>query len=375
MGNKKQKKNKNTIQHPLFGISIKNWINILENNGGVDTKYLHRGIFVTIMSIITSPIRLLFKLKYDLKIKNTKIEHPPVIIIGHWRSGTTYLHELISQDPQFCFVSLWHTMLPDSFIILEPIKGFLSNFLPKKRPMDEIRVDIDGPYEEEAGIAVFSLWSFFHCLHFARNAEEQYLKSIHFEGLSDAEKQLWQDKYLKFMKSVTYSNNGKRLLIKNPANTARIPTLLEIFPNANFIHIYRNPYKVYLSTVKMRNRVLDKLALQEANKEEIEEQVINNYKRIMKSYFEQKKQIPKDKIVDVCYEDLVSNPIKQVKKIYSELNLPGLDRALPEMKKYLTKQKDYKTNVYKIDRDILKHVEKEWDFTINLWNYKPPNLE
>jgi hypothetical protein len=365
-------KKKETIQHPLFGISLINWIRLLNNNKGIDKRYLKRGVFITLSSIFTTPARILFKLKYQNKINNTKITNPPIIIIGHWRTGTTYLHELISHDPQFCFVTLWNTLLPDSFLILDPFKRFLSNFLPKKRPMDEISVFMDGPYEEEAAIAVLSPWSFFHCLHFARNAEEQYQKSIHFKGLSDSEIEQWKNNYFKFMKTVTYANNGKKLLLKNPANTPRIKTLLEIFPEAKFIHIYRNPYKVYLSTIKMRNRVLDKLALQNASIKEIENQVIENYIRLMNSFFEQEKQIPKDRIVDVRYEDLVADPIKQVKLIYSKLKISGLDSALPEMQKYLERQKDYKTNVYKIDDEILKRVKNNWDFTIKRWNYKPP---
>ncbi len=367
----KQKNNKN-IQHSLFGISTRKWIQLLDKNGGVEKGFLKRGAFITFSSVFTAPARVLFKIKYDSKINNTEITYPPVIIIGHWRSGTSYLHELLSQDQQFCYVTLWNTLLPDSYMILEPIKNFLSNFLPKTRPMDEIKVDIDGPYEEEAAIAVFSPWSFFHCLHFARNAEEQYLKSIHFNDLTNKEKDQWKNNYLKFMKTVTYSNNGKRLLLKNPANTARIKTLLELFPEANFIHIYRNPYKVYLSTIKMRNRALDKLALQSASKKDIEKQVIENYKRLMKSYFKQKNKIPKNKLVDIRYEDLVSDPIKQIRKIYSKLKIPGLKNALPEMQKYLEKQKDYKTNVYTIDNKIIQHVQNNWNFTIDLWDYKPP---
>jgi omega-hydroxy-beta-dihydromenaquinone-9 sulfotransferase len=366
------KENKETIQHSLFGISTRNWIKLLKKNKGVDNRYLKRGIFITLSSIFFAPARFLFKIRYDSKIKETKIKHPPVIIVGHWRTGTTYLHELLSQDPQFCSVTLWNTLLPDSFLILNPLKKFLSNFLPKKRPMDEIRVDIDGPYEEEAGIAVLSQWSFFHCLHFPRNAEEQYLKSMHFKGMSKKEIKQWKESYLKFMKTVTYSNNGKRLLLKNPANSTRIPMLLELFPDANFIHIYRNPYKVYLSTIKMRNRVLDKLALQNASKSEIENQVIENYKRVMNSLFKDIKKIPKNKIVEVRYEDLVADPKKQVKKIYEKLNLPGLEKAIPEMNKYLEMQKDYKVNVYKIDKKILDRVKENWNFTIDLWNYKPP---
>ncbi len=364
--------NKKTIQHPLFGISTKKWIQLLEKNGGVEKGFLTRGTFITLSSIFTTPVRIFFKIKYESKIKNLKIKHSPVIIIGHWRSGTTYLHELFSQDPQFCYVSLWNTLLPEGFLVLEPIKNFLSNFLPKKRPMDEIKVDIDGPYEEEAGIAVLSPWSFFHCLHFARNAEEQYLKSIHFNNLKPEEINQWKQNYLTFMKTVTYANNGKRLLLKNPANTARITTLLELFPKAKFIHIYRNPYKVYLSTIKMRNRVLDKLALQNADKEEIKQQVTENYKRLMKRYFEQKKHIPKENLVDVKYEDLVANPIKEVKKIYVQLDLPDLQSALPEMQKYLDGKKDYKTNVYAIDEEIIQHVKSNWKFTIDLWKYDKP---
>lgn len=372
MTSKNNKKNSKNIQHPLFGISIKKWMQLLENNGGIDIGFIKRGLFITLSSIFTTPARMLFKLKYNSKINNTKIKYPPVIIIGHWRTGTTYLHELLSKDPQFCSVTLWNTLLPDSFLILEPMKKFLSNFLPKKRPMDEISVDIDGPYEEEAAIAVFSPWSFFHCLHFARNAEEQYLKSIHFEGLTKEEKEQWKKDYEKFMKTVTFANNGKSLLLKNPANSTRIRMLLELFPEAKFIHIYRNPYKVYLSTVKMRNNVLDKLALQDASKEEIEKQVIENYKRLMKSYFEQEKLIPKGKIVEVRYEDLVSDPIAHVRNIYSKLNLPGFNDALPEMKKYLERQKDYKTNVYTIDKKIIERVKNNWNFTIERWDYKPP---
>jgi hypothetical protein len=42
------------------------------------------------------------------------------------------------------------------------------------------------------------------------------------------------------------------------------------------------------------------------------------------------------------------------------------------MKKYLDKKKDYKTNVYKIDKAIIQRVAEQWNFTIKKWNYSPP---
>lgn len=341
-------------------------------NGGVDLRYLDRALFVTVVSLFTAPARILFHIKYDTKIRKQTIDRPPVFIIGHWRSGTTYLHELLSNDPQFCYTSLWDTLLPDSGLVLGITKRFLAWFLPEERPMDAIKVAMDGPYEDEAGLAVLSPWSFFHCLHFPRNAEEQYCKSIHFQGLSTEEQHQWKETYKWFIQMVLFANPGKRFLSKNPPNTARLEILQELFPNACFIHIYRNPYLVYLSTKKMRMRVLDKLGLQEGSEQIIETQVTQNYIRLMTSFFEQQKLLPKDRFVEIRYEDLTRDPIGEIKHIYETLQLPGLDNALPAMQTYLDKKAQYKTNVYTIDAAILAHVEKHWRFTLDRWGYTPP---
>ena len=92
----------------------------------------------------------------------------------------------------------------------------------------------------------------------------------------------------------------------------------------------------------------------------------------MNSYFEQVKMIPKDRLVDVKYEELVSNPIEEVKKIYSKLKIPDFRNALPGFMRYLDRQKDYKVNIYKIDEKIIQRIKNNWSFTIDLWGYKPP---
>lgn len=360
------------MQHPLFSISLRQWVRLVKRNGGIDRKYLHRAFFITVISLFTIPIRVLFSIKYEKKINSIELHDPPIFIIGHWRSGTTYLHELLSNDPQFCYTTLWSTLVPEGGLILEPMKEFLSKFLPSERPMDAIKVDMDGPYEDEAALAVLYPWSFFHCLHFPRNAEEQYQKSIPFQGLSTEEKNQWKATYMKFIKTVLFMHQGKRFLSKNPPNTGRITTLLEMFPEARFIHIYRNPYLVYLSTKKMRLRVLDKLALQDGSEQDIEQQVIMNYIRLMNSFFEQKDYIKKDRFVEVQYEDLIADPLKQMQLIYETLNIPGFDKAKPEMMKYLQHQSDYKTNVYTINETILHHVDAHWKFTLDRWQYTPP---
>jgi len=362
-------KKKRIMQHPLFAISTRRWIRLLTKNGGVDRGYYTRAAFITIMSVGTAPVRLLYRFRYARRVAQTSVPHPPVFIIGHWRSGTTYLHELLSQDPQFCHVSLWTTLLPDSFLILEPMKGFLSRFLPKTRPMDAIEVAMDGPYEDEAALAVLCPWSFFHCLYFPRNAEEQYLKAIHFQGMTMEEKDQWKNAYLQLIKAVTYANQGRRLLSKNPPNTARITALLELFPEAKFIYMIRDPYLVYLSTRKMRRNVLEVMALQKSSEADLEQQVIDNYIRLTHHYLEEKARIPPGNLMELRYEDLVADPRGQIKRIYDTLKLPDLDQALPAIERYLAHKAEYKTNVYAIDPLVIQRVNECWGFTFDQWKY------
>ena len=272
------------IVHPLFGTSFTNWIQLLLDNDGVDFGFFLKAMFVTVCTICIFPARLLFKTMYGQRISKTEINNPPIFIIGHWRSGTTFLHELMSQDPKLAHVSLWHTLIPDSFLMFDGFKKFFSLFLPTTRPMDEIKVDINAAYEEEAGMATLGRWSFFHCFMFPRDAKRQFCHSVLFKDLSDRDMELWKKNYLGLLKAVTFESGGQRLILKNPSNTARVKTLLELFPKARFIHIYRNPYKVYYSTIRTRINILYLFALQKTTHEEVEQHVINDYVSLMKSY-------------------------------------------------------------------------------------------
>jgi hypothetical protein len=90
----------------------------------------------------------------------------------------------------------------------------------------------------------------------------------------------------------------------------------------------------------------------------------------MKSYFEQKDKIEKGRLAEIRYEDLVSNPIEEVKRIYSELNISGFEEALPRMQKYLKERAGYRADVYNFDKEVISKVKEKWGFTIERWGYK-----
>ena len=65
-----------------------------------------------------------------------------------------------------------------------------------------------------------------------------------------------------FVKSLSYRNDSRRLILKSPPSTARIGVLLEAFPRAKFVYLYRNPYDVFYSMRKLWEKEIDLFSLQ-----------------------------------------------------------------------------------------------------------------
>ena len=59
---------------------------------------------------------------------------------------------------------------------------------------------------------------------------------------------MFKDTFLRLVKVSLANTGGTQYLSKNPPHTGRVRTLLEMFPNAKFIYLKRNPYTVFEST-------------------------------------------------------------------------------------------------------------------------------
>jgi len=102
---------------PISGTNLINWFRLLRDNKfKISLRYLPRAIFVSFVTLLTAPFTVYEKLRYRNKIKQTEITKPPVFIIGHWRSGTTYLHTLLSKDQNFTYVTNMQAFMPSIFI-------------------------------------------------------------------------------------------------------------------------------------------------------------------------------------------------------------------------------------------------------------------
>ena len=142
----------NTIRYQLGLIGFARVTTILRLTHSIPyihLRYVWRFLIVALSSIVTLPFALCERILYGRKIANTQIQQPPVFIIGHWRSCTTHLHNLMTQDDSFGYLSMYQALVPDcSLIGRHGFKFLLTKILPLKRPMDNVTWPLESPQEE-----------------------------------------------------------------------------------------------------------------------------------------------------------------------------------------------------------------------------------
>ena len=52
--------------------------------------------------------------RYEKLLANQPLEHDPVFILGHWRSGTTFMHNVFSCDKHFGYNTTYQNCLSSS---------------------------------------------------------------------------------------------------------------------------------------------------------------------------------------------------------------------------------------------------------------------
>jgi len=294
---------------------------------------------------------------------------PPLFVIGHWRSGTTHLHNLLTKDPQFGYLTMRHCITPNSFLTMpEFINNKLAKMMPDQRPVDGMKMGWDFPQEEEFALERMTDLSYNHCYLFPDRADELFRRSVLFES-NPADAVKWTVEYHKLLCRLSLDQQGKTLCLKNPPNTARIPQLLQLYPDAKFVFIVRNPEHVFRSTQNLWKNVTKLLGLTKTSEKNIEKSFVSFYTRLMEKYLVDRKKIPANNLVEVKYEDLESSPVETLETIYSSLMLDGFSTAKPQFEQYVQEKSGYQKSVHQLTAEEAELVQSQWGFAAKEWGY------
>src|SRR5258706_14146467 len=178
-------------------------------------------VCLLVQRAIRTEIRL-----YRDTVRHVPIPDGPIFLTGHWRSGTTHLHHLLSHDTEnFAFPNSYQAFLPTAFLTLNESSWFyriarrIDDARPSRaRPLDNTEFGLTLPQEDEFIYVPEGGYSYIvESLFFPRTAVTDPDEIVR---LSNDEKS--QEIILRFYKKLTFLHH-KRIVSKSPGHFARIP--------------------------------------------------------------------------------------------------------------------------------------------------------
>lgn len=364
------KLNFNTLPiNPLVGATWNTFVRATKGRA-IDKKYRSKYILTAVICRILSILAPIQNRIYKKRIEPIELENDPLFILGHWRSGTTVIHNVMSQDKRFGYTTTYQTVFPN--IVLwgqDFFKRTMAYLMPDKRPADNMELNVDFPQEEEFALSNMTPCNYYNFWYFPRDMRKEADHFLTFKNATDKEKNEFKEQFKKLVKISMENTGGDQYLSKNPPHTARVKELLEIYPNAKFIYIIRNPYTVLESTRNFFYKTIIPLQLQDVDNDEFELNIMSVYKEMYDKYEHDKHLIPAGNLIEIKFEEFEISPAETIKRIYNELSLENYDRAKSSIDKYLDSLKGYKKNDYKYAPDVVERVNKYWKFAIDKWGY------
>jgi hypothetical protein len=330
--------------HPLFGADAGTLMRLLRRDGPVSTRHLPSVGLACLSALGRTPSRLLEAAHVARRRRARPAMPPPVFIIGHWRSGTTHLYNILAKGG-FGYVSPVAAGLPLEYLTLgRLLRPLLERLLPKTRYVDQMAVRPDSPQEDEIPLGSTTPISFYHGVYFPRRFERHLNRSLFLDGCTKEEIAAWEAGFCRFLDKL-WLEQGRRLLIKNPTYSARMPQLRRLFPDACFIHIYRNPHAVFRSTRRFYQTLVDKFAWQTIDPLDFDRIVLQSYRRMMDRIDIDKQDMPEGRYSELRFEDLEAHPLREIERLYRELRLGDVAPHRAAFERYLASVEGFQKTI------------------------------
>jgi hypothetical protein len=279
-------------------------------------------------------------------------------------------------DPRNTCPNTYQCMAPHHFLWTEWfLPAMIRWMLPSQRPMDMMSAGWDRPQEDEFALVNLGQPSPYLAWAFPNHGPvaDEYLD---LRSLSNAEREAWKRTWREFVQRLALVGD-RRIVLKSPTHTARVRTILEVFPDARFIHIVRDPLVLFPSTVRLWKSLSEVQGFQIPREDAgwIEDHVLNTFVRMYECFEQDRELVSPDRLIDVRYEDLVADPVDEMRDLYHRLDLGDFATVEPAIREYAAKSRDYKTNKYTLPPDVADRVRGRWAPYFQRYGYNGHALE
>jgi hypothetical protein len=307
------------------------------------------GLFTSALgTTLTLPERLILAPLLAARARRTgaTLSHAPgaLVILGYFRSGTTHLHYLLSCDPQFRTPRWCETLAPQGFLLSWSfLRIFMIPFVSSKRPQDDVAIGPDWPAEDDFALNNWSLASSLPGRFILPREHAHYDRFHSLEGLSAREHNRWRRTQWAFCWKLARLAPRRALLLKTPSHTARARELDSLFGgNVKFLHISRDPGAVLRSNLTMAHRLSGYNLQDPPQSDDLEGRLAREYADSEQRFLDQSASLRPGQLATMRYEDLIADPLGELRRVYSELGLgwtPDFERRVTG---YLVSVRDYR---------------------------------
>jgi len=329
-------------------------------------------VTITAAAAANSLAEALCKARFRRQLRSPPVTPPPLFIIGHWRSGTTLLHELLMLDDRLCCPNTYQCLAPCHFLITEGVgTATLKWIIPSKRPMDDVVTGWDRPQEDEFALMNMGAPSPYRRMAFPVTSPDRP-ESLDLTKLSPADLDLWKKTLRRFLAMLAVAD-PRRPVLKSPPHTARVAVLAEMFPEARFLHVVRDPCVVFASTMRLWRSLHDVQGLQVDRGETLERYVFAAFEEMYAAFERDRAVLPAGRLHEIRYEDLVADPVGQLAEAYERLDLGDFGRVRTVFETQARSMKRYRTNTYNHDPRIVAEVATRWRPFFDRYGYALPS--
>ncbi|MGB1622141.1 MAG: sulfotransferase family protein [Synechococcus sp.] len=296
-------------------------------------------LLIALSGLVVEPLAWLQSALVRVRWRQLELPEDPIVVIGHWRSGTTYLHQLLACDPTMATARNSLTMAPQVALLLKPLlRPLLRWGMTPLRPIDAVPWGADDPQEDELGVARLTMDTNMAGVAFPQEYPFHFRRSV--IQCSGSFERFW----LQFTRlSWLHDGPGKtQLLIKNSAHTARVPLVLRHFPKARFVLLQREPIASIRSLVQVKQRLAALVGLQALQDPVVQvEETVAAHRQLLQAFEQARHLIPAGQLLELEYTELVQDPEQTLQRIYEGFGLPSWPQAAGPIRARIAKAGHY----------------------------------
>lgn len=323
----------------------------------------------TLADLLSKRLYIRDNFKSYKEIINIPVKRP-LFITGLPRTGTTLMHNLLSQNQYWRVLPYWELVFPyyradmgENFekhairLSEQLIKGLYSQY-PDLIRRHETRAE--GPEE-----CVHLLRYTFYSNSFAVEWElPGYLKWYIEQDLTDSYRY-----YRDLLKLLLWRKAGAHLLSKCPAHLLGLKAIFNVFPDANVVWMHRNPCKSIASVISL----FSVFRAAPTEYDDFIDLYLDYFKKSLNTVMDVARTYP-NQVKSIDYKKLVANPHEVVREIYSSFGYPVDNKQEELISQWLEENPRHKHGVHKYsledfglsDADIKNRFSRYYDEYDNL---------